>query len=583
MLSIALIEDLHPIAHIFAISIILFLAISCGAAVSTSAGAVLSLAVGLTTPFCAQTVCAYTLSSLFSGMVRRFGRLSVSGMFAACTFVTIWLLFPEANGLLTVSYVAAACIILFFIPDKILLSFGAAATTQISRSDFRTGETVTDAFNKMINTIDSITDIFHDIQSSGACGALSGFAQVYDSTAQAVCADCSLCRFCWHKEKEKTVSLLNSITKSADTKSAISQKDIPEEFSRMCIRTESFWSELNKNIESFKLTKMGAGKVEESKRLVAEQFKNTSLLLCDLQENLERRLSPNRRIEEKIISALDKKGISAERISLFSDDGFYIELHHPVTRNDACTFDGTDELLSDVLGVPMIQDLSDASVFKFYQKPEYSMEIAKASMSKVKNEVCGDCIDYFTISPGKVAIILSDGMGSGREANFQSNLVTALAKKLLCAGIKSETCVRFINSILMTNAQRETFATVDLCVVNLYSGIMEFVKTGAAPSYIKKSKEDVEIHSSSLPAGLIPVVDSDFCIKYAESGDVVVLATDGITDSLDTEKKNGIFSKVSQEISAEENAGKLLKSALSASGGVATDDMTVCVFKIQKI
>ncbi len=583
ILSVSLIESLLPLAHILAITIILFLALTCGFSVSTPAGAVLSLSVGLATAYPAQIVCAYTLSALFAGLVSRYGRLAVSGIFAAGSFVVTWLIFPESNGLLTVSYVAVSCLVLFFVPDKALLSFGTSATdtTKNQRGTYRTQELVAEELSGAIETVNSVSDIFHDIIKSYCDSYANSYDAVFDATANAVCANCSLCRFCWHKEKIKTVSLLENMITVMESKGIIGKKDIPADFLGMCIRCDGFISELNKNFESHKVTKMWSGKVAESKKLVAEQFKNISMILENLQENLDKKLLYSPELERKIKNALDKIGVSAANMRLISDEGIAVELHQPVYRVSEC-IDRIGEVLSEIFEVEMVAEKKENGVLLFYQKPEFCISSAVLSKACRSSQVCGDNCSEFYFAPGRYAIVLSDGMGSGERANFQSSVAVRLAKKLLCGGMKSETCVRLINNILMTNADRETFATVDLCVINLYSGIVEFVKTGAAPSYIKKEKENITVTSTSLPAGLIPVVDSDFCVKYSQNGDVLVMVSDGVSDVLDNGKRNEFFSLIDADAPEAEVCERILNRAYARSGGIATDDMTVCVCKISK-
>lgn len=583
ILSISLVESLLPLAHILAVTIILFLALTCGFSVSVAAGVVLSLAIGLTTAYPAQLVCAYTISALFAGLTARFGRLAVSGMFAACSFVVTWLLFPESNGLLTVSYVAVACLVLFFVPDKILLSFGTAATVtdKSQRGNFRMKRVVSEELEGTMETVNSVSDIFQDVINSCCDNYTNSYNAVFDATAHNVCADCSLCRFCWHKEKAKTVSLLENMTKTMESKNTLGQKDVPKDFSQMCIRCESFVSELSKNFESLKVTKMWSGKVRESKKLVAEQFKNISMILENLKHNLEKKLMYSPELERKILTALDRIGVSCAELRIISDEGFLVELHQPVYRAGECT-EKMCEALSEVFEVEMVAQRHENNLLVFYQKPEFYVSLDICTKARKHSQICGDCCAEFSFAPGRHAIILSDGMGSGEYANFQSSVVVSLAKKLLSSGIKGETCVRLINSILMANADRETFATVDLCVINLYSGMIEFVKTGAASSYMKKGKEDISVTSTSLPAGLIPVVEADFHVKYAQGNDILVMASDGVTDVLDKEEKNEIFSLINSEEAPKEQAERILNRALIRSGGIATDDMTVCVCKILK-
>ncbi len=584
VLSISLTENLLPLAHIISITAILFLSLTCGFSVSTPAGAVLGLSIGLVTAFPAQAVCSYTLSSLFSGLTARYGRLSVSGVFAFCTFIVTMLLSPEANNFVTVSYVAVSCLLLFFVPERLILSFGTAATNPQNspRKESRIKEEVARSFNRAIDTIDSVSDMFEDIIKEGTEIDISGHNTVFNNTKEAVCDSCSLCRFCWQKDKQKTMSLLDNLLSVMERKSIIRKSDIPKDFSDMCIRSDSFIAELNKNYESHKVTKMWSGKVTESKRLVGEQFKNISAILGNIQENLLEKTDFSRKTEARVISALDKVGISSSDVRTYSSNGIVTEIINPDFYINSKADTKISEELTEIFEVPMVLKESTPQKLVYCQKTEFVPYISVASVPRKNSSFCGDNCTYFPFGTGCLAIVLSDGMGSGEAAAFQSNVVTTLAKKLLTSGFNTETCVRLINNILMTNADRETFATVDLCVINLYSGIAEFVKTGAASSYIKQQTDKVCVSSTSLPAGLMSTTSADFSVKYLQADDIIIMASDGVTDTLDRPDKNEIFELCKNTRNTDELCQKIIERALTLSGGIATDDMTVCVCKIAK-
>lgn len=583
VLSISLTENLLPVAHIIAIFGILFLSVTCGFTVSTPAGAVLGLSLGFVSAYPAQLVCTYTLSSLFSGVCARYGKLASSGIFALCTFFVTILISPEANGFLPVSYVAVAWLLVFFVPEKVIASFGTAATKplNISRKEARIKDELYDAFDISFNTLDSVADIFSDIIKEGSAIEVSDNSVILENTANAICTNCSLYRFCWQKEKQKTLLAIENLLPC--TEASLRKNHIPKEFSDICIRRDAFIRELNKNAESYKITKMWSGKVVESKKLVAEQFKNLSMILTDVRDNLSSGITFSSDTESKIAVALDKMGISFSKVKVLSSDGFVVEIHNPDFYINSHADKKIENVLSEIFDVPMVMTSSSYEKIVFCQKTEFAASLHISVLPRKNSDHCGDNCAYFYFGTGKLAIVLSDGMGSGEAAAFQSNLVVTLAKKLLSSGFSLRTCVRLINNILMTNADRETFATVDLCVVDMYSGIAEFAKTGAAPSYIKKEDEEIVISSSSLPAGLINSADTDFCVKYLQAGDWVVLASDGITDTLDCPDKNEIFEICNEfDGTPEELAESILNLALKRSGGIATDDLCVCVCKLEK-
>ena len=225
----------------------------------------------------------------------------------------------------------------------------------------------------------------------------------------------------------------------------------------------------------------------------------------------------------------------------------------------------------------------DICHLKFSQQTRFVTDVAVASATRTHSSGSGDVALSFPCGNGRYAIILSDGMGSGERAHFQSSITAQLAKNLLVAGFDKESCVRLINNILMMNADRDTFATIDLCIVNLYTGSMEFVKTGAANSYVKTESGNETVYASSLPAGLVQAIAPDYDMRYMKAGDYLIMASDGVTDILDTPDKNEIFNLADGFCgSAQALADAILNAALSRSEGVAYDDMTVAVCAVSE-
>lgn len=579
--SISLTKNFWPLSHIAAIFLILLISLSYGFSMSVPSGAIFGFSLCFSTPYPSQMICIYTISSLFSGLLGSFGRLAASGAFALSSLITTLLLCPEANGILTVSYVAAACLLSFFVPDKILNVKNASYKP---RKELALAEKVREktnlSFSDMISSIDSVGSIFHEVIESLRETRCDSHREILRTTSDVVCADCSLCKYCWSKEKEKTVNICERMLDSMNSKNTLAKKDIPKDFSDMCIRSESFVCELNKNYESQKITKMWAGKVLESKRLVAEQFKNISMILNDLKSSVSEKTDFIPEAESKICAALSHHGIDVDNVCVRKADGFSVTFNK-IACDEECGQDLIcSSVISEVLGVPIIKEESDlcktSCSVSFIQKPALRADASISRATKKNSLGSGDNSCVFSLGAGKVALVLADGMGSGEMADFQSNIVIKLSKKLLSSGFNIPTCVRLINDILLTNADRDTFSTIDLCIINLYTGTAHFAKTGASVSYLTSHNTLDVVAASSLPAGLMSEIEPDFDKKFFTSGDYLVMASDGVTDVLQGNSQNEIF-KILDGFSGspEELSDKILKSALQKSGGEARDDMTV--------
>ena len=85
---------------------------------------------------------------------------------------------------------------------------------------------------------------------------------------------------------------------------------------------------------------------------------------------------------------------------------------------------------------------------------------------------------------------------------------------------------------LLTIRNDGSFQTLDMCVVNLRTGIADFIKL-SAPESIVKRKEGCEIvEGGALPLGILREVRPSVSRRKLAAGDVVVLATDGVTDAI---------------------------------------------------
>ena len=186
------------------------------------------------------------------------------------------------------------------------------------------------------------------------------------------------------------------------------------------------------------------------------------------------------------------------------------------------------------------------------------------------------------LKDGKVLLALSDGMGSGPEAKKSSQIVVQMLKRLLNSGFEKETSLELINSNLI-NISDEVFATLDIAILDLYKGNMEFIKNGACPTYIKNGKRVQILKSHTLPTGVLNNVNTDIFDKDVESNDIFVMISDGIMDSNIEYKNKELWVKYLLEDMETSNSQKIadiiLKEAIDNNYGKVKDDMSIIVGK----
>ena len=83
---------------------------------------------------------------------------------------------------------------------------------------------------------------------------------------------------------------------------------------------------------------------------------------------------------------------------------------------------------------------------------------------------------------GQVIMSLSDGMGSGRSASEDSEKVIELTQRLLETGFSARSALKLVNTVLLLAGTEQNPATIDLCCIDLGTGVLEAMKLGAVPT-----------------------------------------------------------------------------------------------------
>lgn len=223
--------------------------------------------------------------------------------------------------------------------------------------------------------------------------------------------------------------------------------------------------------------------------------------------------------------------------------------------------------------------------FKIVPQPEYKLEIGRAKLAS--QEVSGDSQVTFEIIPSKVAVALSDGMGIGVKAKTESNIAVRLLERLIKAGYELSVAVSLVNRLLILRNQDEMFVTIDLVVVDLFSGQLEFVKIGAAPSFIKRGQEVEIIQNHTLPAGILSQVEVQSDRRTLKEGEVLVMATDGVLDAQRSIARKDEWMcwnlrRLHDGQDLASMAEAILAESLAVANGRVDDDMMVVVARLVK-
>lgn len=221
----------------------------------------------------------------------------------------------------------------------------------------------------------------------------------------------------------------------------------------------------------------------------------------------------------------------------------------------------------------------------FTKQPEFVLDVAVKKMNRYKELVSGD--DYYigSIGQGRQVVMLADGMGSGKSAALESEQIIDAMQELLTAGFDKEMTLRVVNSYFSNLNRGERFATLDMLLINLHTGLCSVYKQGAAATFIKRDDRIEVVKSTSLPIGVKEGKEWENCEKKLYDGNVIVMASDGVFESIVFENKDEFFMDLiidKDEGSAEELATGIVDELYAINGNKLQDDATVIVCKLVK-
>ncbi len=408
---------------------------------------------------------------------------------------------------------------------------------------------------------------------------------VFEDISERLCKNCKNCCFCWEAHFNEAYQATCDLFELVEKKGYVENKDIPVYFLDYCICSDELVVETNRGFEIAKLNNIWSNRLAESREVIAGQLKEVSSAIHSLTGDIYGAARVMRNEESRVIRRLKAQHIDVREIIITErrDKRKELVLNAAVGRNRCITTKEVASWISEVLGVKFV--VSGASKLVLSKKyDEYifledtKFKVLTGVARAMKDGISGDNFSIMKLESGEEVIALADGMGTGKEAADESETVLALLEQLLEAGFNTETSIRLINSNLVLKADKQTFSTIDIGTINLSTGMCEFVKIGAASTFIKRENWVETISSTTLPIGMFKAVDYDSVAKKLYQGNIIIMVTDGVLDCLQAEDKESYMEETIMNIKSsnpQEIANRILDHTLSQSNYVPMDDMTV--------
>lgn len=597
------------IMNILSIFVVLFLGWKNGMLVGTTAGATMGLVIGIINISNPIMIATYTIAGMIAGILSRFGKIGVIVGFILGNAILSYASNGNLDIIIHVREILIASIGLLAVPKNINIDIEDVLPKKLY---LPTSVGVLEESRGTINKLNTISETITDLAESYKDENIHEFSinndnidkfeieldnntqdlknnLIYDEV------------FKKHILEELLLELIKEERVSKDTLIKILEKNGSYVIGKDINTIEAIEKMVKAINYTYRINKIHFSynkKISENKNNISNDLENVSKFISEIADDLKKteiKTDIYGLEKEKIKTLLKQKSVYVKTINIKKANTGRKTISISINKSEECEgkcLNTVQKVLQKVLEEKFIIQKyecgmkleSDDCKLIFSSEDNFKIELGISKTTKEGSSISGDTSLQTKLQDGKYLLAISDGMGTGPIARKSSQIAIKMLERLLNSGFNKKTSIDLINSTIL-NGSEETFATLDISVLDLYKGNMEILKSGAMPTYIKRGKKIIQVKSDTLPTGIIEKTDLDVFDIDLLSGDIIVMCSDGIVDSNDEYTNKELWVEHLLEQMETENVQKiadiLLSESIDNGYGKAKDDMTVIVGKIK--
>jgi len=400
---------------------------------------------------------------------------------------------------------------------------------------------------------------------------------------KSICRDCKSKQFCFESLGLNEKSQIAKLVEIGLTKGKISLLDIPSKLAIKCNMINLMIGRINQLIIEYKESSNLKNEINNIKYLLSEQIGAVSKIMLDLGEEIDKHINFDAHNELEIVNELLNENIVCSELVLYdeNEDDYSVSL---IVKGENAYNPKIEEILSKKLKTKMRVDkvepieLNDYYSVHLVKDENYDIIFGLTNYVKTGSAVSGDTHSLIRLGKNKFLVALCDGMGSGEKANRTSALTISLIENFYKAGFSNDLIVSSVNKLLSINNQ-ETFATLDLAIIDLNKQLVDFIKIGASYSYIKHENYLEKIDGGALPIGVLDNINPLVYKTSINNKSMIIMTTDGVADAFKDNEYFERFLKTIVSTNPQTVAQTIIDEAVRQSDGEVKDDMTVLVVR----
>lgn len=464
--------------------------------------------------------------------------------------------------------------------EKLLPFFGAARRSKAMENEILSYKEKEnrDTLSDISASFEALSKTFFELSDTNTRIGVFDMRQLCDRVCDRHCRTCAACELCWERDYAVTLDTLNKISARMYKTGRVRREDLPPEFLARCKSADRILADIEAEN-----TRMLRDLLREDKsRAFAVDYAVFARILNEALQKNEAEYAPNSEARAKALESLEKIGFSADSIGVYGSRKKSVYAFRLGSGAMKCQAETLKGALASALGCAMedpLFEFADGGINMICRAaPAYTAAFCLSSCAAQSSGENGDRVLSFDNKNGYFYALVSDGMGSGAPAAEKSRAAGIFLEKMLRAGNSVSSAIEMLSAFARAGGG-EVFTTVDLFELDCITGKCAFVKSGAAPSFVKRGNRIFKIRSKTFPIGILEDVDAEKTAFDCEDGDAVVMLSDGVTEDIEEPLWLCEF-LMSDDLYAPDAAEKILEEAKQHT--LCRDDMSAAVILIRR-
>ncbi|MED3983883.1 stage II sporulation protein E [Peribacillus simplex] len=586
--------------HIFSRYLVLLFGLAGGAAIGSTVGVVTGLIFSLASIASLYQMSLLAFSGLLGGLLKEGRKIGVAAGLLIATLL-IGLYGEGTSNIMVTLYESLIAVALFILtPSSIINKIAKHIPGTVENSDEqqqyarKVRDVTAQRVEQFSHVFEALSNSFSQVDERGRLEEdEKEFDYFLSNVTEKTCQLCFKKEQCWSKNFNTTYDGMQEIMLQLSENNGQLPQKTSKEWGKYCSRGPQVIGAISQELTYFEANQKLKRQVKESRKLVADQLRGVSAVMDDFAKEIQRERKNHHVHEESILEAIQDFGLHIGHVEIYSLEQGNVDIEMSVPY---CQGRGECEkliapMLSDILGETIVVHSEECATYPngqceviFRSAKKFTVETGVAHAAKGGGLVSGDSYTTMEIGCGKFAIAISDGMGNGERAHFESTETLKLLQKFLQSGIEEKIAIKSVNSVLSLRTTDEIFSTLDLAMIDLQDARAKFLKICSIPSFIKRGDRIIKIESSNLPMGIIQDFDVDVVSEELKAGDILIMMSDGVFDGPSHVENIEFWLKrkiKEMETDDPQEISDLILEEVIRTKGIIDDDMTVVTSKIK--